>query len=41
MMGFSIVEADSMDVALKLLKDCPHFELDGTLEVSAIMERST
>ncbi|PCI00373.1 MAG: hypothetical protein COB76_03725 [Alphaproteobacteria bacterium] len=37
-MGFSILEAENMDVAVELLKDCPHFEFDGTLEISEMME---
>jgi len=37
-MGFSILEADSMDAALDMLRDCPHFRYEGTLEVSEMME---
>ena len=37
-MGFSILEAESMDAALQLLQDCPHFEYEGTLEVSEMMQ---
>ena len=38
-MGFSILEAATMDEALDLLKDCPHIHLmGGTLEVSEMME---
>lgn len=40
-MGFSILEAESMEAAQTLLKDCPHFEIDGTLEVSEIMGMAT
>lgn len=37
--GFSIIEAESMDSALELLKDCPHLHLiNGTLEVSKMMQ---
>ncbi len=37
--GYSILEANSMEEALELLKDCPHIHLmDGTLEVSEMME---
>lgn len=37
-MGFSILEADSMDHALDMLKDCPHLKYnDGTIEVSEMM----
>ncbi|GJM03352.1 MAG: hypothetical protein DHS20C08_18530 [Rhodomicrobium sp.] len=37
-MGFSILEAESMDAALNLLMDCPHFKYEGTLEVSEMMQ---
>lgn len=37
-MGFSILEAGSMEHALELLKDCPHFKYEGTLEVSEMMK---
>lgn len=37
-MGFSILEAADMDAALELLKDCPHFDFGGTLEVSEMMQ---
>ena len=37
-MGFSILQADSMEAALELLRDCPHFIYEGTLEVSEMME---
>jgi len=36
--GFSIIEATDMDAAIDLLKDCPHFDLGGTLEVSEMMQ---
>jgi len=37
--GYSILEADTMEQALELLKNCPHIHLmDGTLEVSEMME---
>ncbi len=39
LMGTSILEAETMDEALDLLKDCPHIHLmGGTLEVSEMME---
>ncbi len=39
LMGYSIVEADDMDGALDLIKDCPHLHMfDGTLEVSEMMQ---
>jgi len=34
MSGFTIVEADSMEVALKMAKSCPFLDVNGTLEVS-------
>jgi hypothetical protein len=38
-MGFSILEAEDMDAALKLLEDCPHLHFfNGTLEVSEMMQ---
>ena len=37
-MGFSILAAANMAAALELLKDCPHFEYGGTLEVSEMMQ---
>lgn len=37
-MGFSILSADSMDHALDLMKDCPHFRFGGTIEVSEMMD---
>jgi len=37
-MGFSILEAENMNAALNLLKDCPHFKYEGTLEVSEMMQ---
>lgn len=38
MSGFSIIKAESMDAALSIAKDCPFLEIDGTLEVSEMME---
>ncbi len=38
MMGFTVVEADSMDAALEMAKGCPHVEFGGTLEVAEVME---
>ncbi|MCH9765570.1 MAG: YciI family protein [Alphaproteobacteria bacterium] len=35
--GFSIVEADSMEAALKLAKDCPHLD-HGTIEIAEMMK---
>ncbi len=38
LIGFSIVKADSMDVALEMAKACPTLEIGGTLEVAEVME---
>ncbi len=35
--GFSIVEADSMDAALEMAKECPFLEI-GTIEVAEVMK---
>ena len=34
--GYSIVSADSLDSAVELAKGCPHFDVDGIVEVRAI-----
>lgn len=38
MSGYTIVEADSMESALNMAKSCPFLEIEGTLEVSEIMQ---
>jgi len=38
MSGFSVVEADSMEAALEMARDCPTLELGGTLEVAEMMK---
>ncbi len=38
LMGFSILEAETIDSALELVKHCPHIKYGGTLEVSEMME---
>lgn len=38
LMGYSIVKADSIEDAIKLLKGCPHFDFGGTCEVAEIIE---
>ena len=38
MSGYTIVEADSMDAALAMAKDCPFLAIGGTLEVSERVE---
>lgn len=34
--GYTIIEADSMEAALDLAKDCPFLEIEGKLEVSEL-----
>ncbi len=36
--GYSILKAESMDVALELAKECPFLEMEGTIEVAQAME---
>jgi len=38
MSGFSIIKADSMDAALTIAQSCPFLEIDGSLEVSEMMQ---
>lgn len=38
MSGYTIVEAESMDAALSMAKDCPFLEIGGSLEVSELMQ---
>jgi len=38
MSGYTIVEADSMDTALALAKACPFLEINGSLEVSELVQ---
>jgi hypothetical protein len=38
MSGFSIIEAESMEAALGIARSCPFLEIDGSLEVSEMME---
>ena len=38
MSGFSIIEAESIEAALKIAQDCPFLEIGGSLEVSEMME---
>jgi hypothetical protein len=38
MSGYTIIEADSMESALSVAKKCPFLEIDGTLEVSELMQ---
>lgn len=37
--GFSLVEADSIDDAIKMANGCPHLEMgNGTIEVAELMQ---
>jgi hypothetical protein len=38
MSGFTIIEVDSMETALKSAKSCPFLDLGGSLEVSELIE---
>ena len=38
MSGYTIVEADSMEAALSMAKDCPFLDIGGRLEVSELIE---
>ena len=38
MSGFSIVEADSIEAAIEMAKSCPFLDIDGTIDVSQVMQ---
>ncbi|MEM7207523.1 MAG: YciI family protein [Pseudomonadota bacterium] len=38
MSGYTIVEAGSLDAAVEMAKACPFLEINGTLEVSEIIQ---
>ena len=38
MSGYTVIEADSMDAALSMAKACPFLDINGSLEVSEIVE---
>lgn len=38
MSGFTIIEAESMEAALNIAKACPFLEINGSLEVSELMQ---
>ena len=38
MSGFTIVNAESMESALSIAKDCPFLDIGGSLEVSELMQ---
>lgn len=41
MSGLSIFQADSMDDALKIGQSCPFLEINGTLEISEMIDMSS
>ena len=38
MSGYTIIETDSMESALSVASSCPFLEIDGSLEVSELVE---
>ncbi len=38
MSGYTIIEADSMEVALSIARACPFLDIGGSLEVSELVE---
>jgi len=38
MSGYTIIKAESMSEAMKMVKSCPFLEVGGTLEVSELMQ---
>ena len=38
MSGYTVIEADTMEAALSIAKDCPFLEIGGSLEVSELMK---
>ena len=38
MSGFTIIEAESMEAALIIAKNCPFLDIGGSLEVSELMQ---
>ena len=41
MSGLSIIKMPSMDAALKVAQTCPFLEINGTLEISEMIEMSS
>lgn len=39
MSGFTIIEAESMEAALLIAKDCPFLDVGGSVEVSELMQK--
>jgi hypothetical protein len=40
MSGYTVVEADSIDAAIDMAKSCPFLKINGTLEVSEMIQMS-
>lgn len=40
MPGFTVIAADSMEAALLITKACPFHDVDGSLEVSELIQMS-
>jgi hypothetical protein len=40
MSGYTVIQADSMDAALDHARNCPFLDINGTLEVSELMDMS-
>lgn len=38
MSGFTLIQAESMETALEIAKSCPFLEIEGSLEVSEIIQ---
>lgn len=38
MSGYTIIQADSIDAAVEMAKQCPFLDINGTLEVSELMQ---
>ncbi len=38
MSGYTVVEAESMDAAIEMAKGCPFLSINGTLEVSEMIQ---
>ena len=38
MSGFTIIEAETMEAALSIAKDCPFLDIGGSIEVSELMQ---
>ena len=40
MSGYTIIEADSIEAAVEIASGCPFLDINGTLEVSELMQMS-